>query len=134
VDSRAQLELSSINQLQHERRFHYLGHASDSAIRDVLRQVRATIFVSAEEGFGIPPFESLAAGIPVIASATLPSVNDLPEGGYLKIAPVSPATIGAAVEYLSVDANAARLWEEAGKLPIPTWRDFVSHLSDWLHF
>ncbi len=133
IQSNASAEHSLIDHLQNERRFHYLGHASDSELRDVLRQARATIFVSSEEGFGIPPLESLAVGIPVIVSSTLPSMNDLPEGGRVKVDPVSPATIAAAVEYLSNDANAARLWEEAASLPIPTWRSFVSSLAGWLH-
>jgi glycosyltransferase involved in cell wall biosynthesis len=133
MDSRAQEEAGLINQLQDEPRFHYLGHASDAAICDVLRKARATIFVSSEEGFGIPPLESLAAGIPVIVSSTLPSINDLPEGGYFKIDTVSPAAICTAIEFLSADANASKLWQEAGNLPIPTWRDFVSGISNWLH-
>jgi glycosyltransferase involved in cell wall biosynthesis len=133
MDSRAQEEAALINQLQNEPRFHYLGHASDATICDVLRKARATIFVSSEEGFGIPPLESLAAGIPVIASNTLPSLNDLPEGGYLKIDTVSSAAICTAIEFLSADANASKLWQEASNLPIPTWRDFASGISNWLH-
>jgi glycosyltransferase involved in cell wall biosynthesis len=133
MDSRAQEEAGLINQLQDEPRFHYLGHASDATICDVLRKARATIFVSSEEGFGIPPLESLAAGIPVIVSSTLPSINDLPEGGYLKIDTVSPVAICTAIEFLSADANASKLWQETGNLPIPTWRDFVSGISNWLH-
>ena len=133
MDSRAQEETALITQLQNEPRFHYLGHASDAAICEVLRKARATIFVSSEEGFGIPPLESLAAGIPAIVSSTLPSINDLPQGGYLKIDPISPAAICAAIEFLSIDTNASRLWQEARNLPIPTWRDFASGLSSWLH-
>jgi glycosyltransferase involved in cell wall biosynthesis len=133
MDSRVQDEGTLINQLQDEPRFHYLGHASDATICDVLRKARATLFVSSEEGFGIPPLESLAAGIPAIVSSTLPSINDLPEGGYLKIDTVSPAAICTAIEFLLVDANASKLWQEAGNLPIPTWRDFASALSNWLH-
>jgi glycosyltransferase involved in cell wall biosynthesis len=132
IDARAREEQGLINQLQNEPRFHYLGHASDAILCEVLRKVRAAIFVSSEEGFGIPPLESLAAGIPVIASGTLPSLNDLPYSGYLEIENISPATICTAIEFLSADANAAKLWQEARNLPIPTWRDFVSGISSWL--
>ncbi|MEJ2228852.1 MAG: glycosyltransferase [Alphaproteobacteria bacterium] len=133
IDVRTQEELALINQLQNEPRFHYLGHTTDDVLRNVLRKARATIFVSTEEGFGIPPLESLAAGIPVIASNTLPSLNDLPDGGFLKIDPITPDTIAEAVKFLSVDSNAARLWDEAAQQTIPTWRNFTSRLSDWLH-
>lgn len=133
MDSRAHEELILVNQLQVEPRFHYLGHASDATICHVLRKARATIFVSSEEGFGIPPLESLAAGIPVIVSSTLPSINDLPAGGAIKIGSVSPASLCTAIEFLSNDANAFKLWQEASHLAVPTWCDFVSRLSDWLH-
>ena len=133
MDSRARDEAALINQLQNEHRFHYLGHASDAAIRDALRKARATIFVSSQEGFGIPPLESLAAGIPAIVSSALPSINDLPKGGCLKIETVSPGAICTAIEFIANDANAINMWQEARDLPIPTWRDFAAGLSNWLH-
>lgn len=133
MDSRAQEELDLVNQLQGEPRFHYLGHASDITICDVLRKARATIFISSEEGFGIPPLESLAAGIPVIVSSTLPSIKDLSAGGSIRIDRVSPTALCTAIDFLSIDANASKLWQEASDLAIPTWCDFVSGLSNWLH-
>lgn len=133
LDSRAQAEEALIELLQDEPRFHYLGHASDAKLCEVLHEARATIFVSSEEGFGIPPLESLAAGIPVIVSSTLPSINDLQPGGSIKIDNLSPAALCTAVEFLSIDANASKLWQEASHLAVPTWCDFVSGLSNWLH-
>lgn len=132
MDSRAQCEAALIDRLMGDRRFHYLGHAGDSIVRDVLRKARATIFVSAEEGFGIPPLESLAAGIPVITSKTLPSLNDLPKRGYVELETVSVDSVCAAVEMLSSDNNALRLWEEAEQVGVLTWKQFANNLSDWL--
>ena len=133
LDSRAQEEKALIELLRDEPRFHYLGHASDAKLCEVLREARATIFVSSEEGFGIPPLESLAAGIPVIVSSTLPSIKDLPAGGSIKIDPVSPAALCTAIEFLCIDANASKLWQAASHLAVPSWCDFVSGLSNWLH-
>jgi glycosyltransferase involved in cell wall biosynthesis len=46
----------------------FLGHASESAVRDAVSNARALVFPG-EEDFGIAPVEALAAGVPVIALA-----------------------------------------------------------------
>ena len=131
-DSRATREIPILERLQTEKRFSYLGHVSDARVRDVMRRLRATIFVSTVEGFGIPPYESLHAGVPAIVSSGLPSLELLPPGGRLVIDDITPQAVANAVKQLLDDETAARLWYQAGQLVIPTWRDFATTIASWV--
>lgn len=131
-DSRAEREAVLLKELANEPRLQYLGHVDDATVRDVMRQTRATLFLSSVEGFGIPPFESLAVGVPAIVSAGLPSTGALPPGGRMTISDITPTVVAAAIERLLNDDFAAELWAEASNLAIPTWRDFAVNVADWL--
>lgn len=133
IDSRSTRELPILERLESEPRFKYLGHVEDETVRQTLEAARATIFVSSVEGFGIPPYESLAAGIPVIASGNLPSLELLPPGGRITLDAVTPESISSAVLRLLEADTATQLWKEASQLKIPTWRDFARTLAAWLH-
>jgi glycosyltransferase involved in cell wall biosynthesis len=116
-----------------EPRFRHLADASDEQVRAELRDARATIFVSEVEGFGLPPVESLFAGIPVIVTAGTPSIADLPAGGQIRLASADVPAVAAAVCSLADDAAAARLWREAASLQLSTWREFARCTADWIH-
>jgi glycosyltransferase involved in cell wall biosynthesis len=107
-----------------------LDQPADETLRDVLRQARAVVMPSEAEGFGLPPYEALHAGIPAIASAELPSVGLLPAGVRL-LRRMDPSSIAEAVEALLDDAEAARLWNEAAGVRLPTWASFGRELGEW---
>jgi glycosyltransferase involved in cell wall biosynthesis len=132
IDGRSTREPPILKRLERERRFKYLGHVDDGTVREVMRQARATLFISAVEGFGIPPYESLSVGVPVIVSSGLPSTELLAPGGRVTLADLTPEAVAAAVENLLDDRVAARLWKEASRLVIPSWRNFASNLAAWL--
>ena len=44
------------------------GHVTDAALEELYRRARVFAFPSIHEGFGIPPVEAMARGIPVLAS------------------------------------------------------------------
>jgi glycosyltransferase involved in cell wall biosynthesis len=132
IDGRSTRELPILKRLESERRFKYLGHADDGTVREVMRQVRGTLFISAVEGFGIPPYESLSVGVPIIVSPGLPSTELLLPGGRITLADITPQAVAEAVEKFLDDDEAARLWKEASQLVIPTWRDFASNIAAWL--
>ncbi|MDX8524478.1 glycosyltransferase [Mesorhizobium sp. MSK_1335] len=133
IENRSTREPPILERLKPEPRFRYLGHASDDAMRQALQKTRATLFVSSLEGFGIPPYESLASGIPVIASANLPSLDVLSPGGRIILHEIGPGAIAGAVRQLLDDEFAEKLWGEAASLRIPTWDEFVQRLASWLH-
>ncbi len=129
----AQQEIDLMATLQDQPLFRHLNDASDAAVREVLGNARAMIFASEGEGFGLPPFESLYHGIPVIVSATVPSIEMLPAHGQIRLAEVSGPCIAEAVRSLEDDATAARLWTEAARLQVPSWQDFAAALARWVH-
>lgn len=47
---------------------HYVGYLNDTHMKALLLGARALVFPSLYEGFGIPPLEALACGIPAIVS------------------------------------------------------------------
>jgi glycosyltransferase involved in cell wall biosynthesis len=99
-------------------------------VRQLLRGARAVIMPSEAEGFGLPPYEALQAGIPSIASLHLPSIAAMPRG-VLLLDRMDPVSIAAAVEALLDDATAARLWDDAATVRLPTWADFGRALAEW---
>jgi hypothetical protein len=123
-------ERAALARLAGEPRLSWLGAADDAAVRAAYGRSRATLFVSSGEGFGLPPYESLAAGVPVIALAELPSLEMLGDRrGWLAIDAPTPDAIRAAVERLTDDDTAARLWAEAATVTVPGWDGFVATVA-----
>ncbi len=112
--------------------FTFAEHPQEATVRAALCRARALVTASVAEGFGLTPFEALAAGIPVITPADLPSIRLLPADGQLRLPGVSAPEIAAAVRLLLDDATAARLFAAAARLHVPTWADFARDISAWL--
>jgi glycosyltransferase involved in cell wall biosynthesis len=57
-------------------RVEFTGYLSDPALATLLAGARAFVFPSLYEGFGLPPLEAMAAGVPVVAAraGALPEV------------------------------------------------------------
>jgi glycosyltransferase involved in cell wall biosynthesis len=108
-----------------------LEQPSDETLRGVLRKARAVVMPSEAEGFGLPPYEALCAGIPAVASRGLPSAALMPEGALLLDRMDSEAIAGA-VESLLDNAAAAQLWTAAARVRLPTWADFGRALGAWV--
>jgi glycosyltransferase involved in cell wall biosynthesis len=53
----------------------YLGFVSDTALAEAYRGASLFAFLSKVEGFGLPPLEAMASGVPVVAS----NASSLPE-------------------------------------------------------
>jgi glycosyltransferase involved in cell wall biosynthesis len=58
-----------------EREVHCPGHVSDATLGELYKRARLFAFVSLHEGFGIPPVEAMAHGVPVLSS----NVSAMPE-------------------------------------------------------
>ena len=120
-----------IEAARHYPQFRWLDAATDADLAAVLREARATIYVSDAEGYGLPPVESLAVGIPVIASASVPSLAMLPPGGQVRLVEVTVEAIADAVRAMKPDAAARRLWREAASLQLGTWYNFAVQTAEW---
>jgi glycosyltransferase involved in cell wall biosynthesis len=122
--------LAFFKQYAGDPRLVVLEQPSDGTVRQWLRGARAIVMPSEAEGFGLPPYEALHAGIPAVASVHLPSAAAMPRGALL-LDCMDPASIAAAVESLLDDATAARLWDAAAGVRLPTWAEFGRNLGDW---
>lgn len=117
---------------QQQPRFTVRGTLDDAAIVRAIRGCRATVYPSLAEGFGLPPLESLALGVPVIVSAGLPSVGMIDPGGQVRLDAVGPEAIRRAVLAVLDDAVARRLHREIESLPLPTWQGMAARLAAWV--
>jgi alpha-1,3-rhamnosyl/mannosyltransferase len=58
----------AIAQARHGDRIRRLGWVSDTKKAELLRGAAVFVYPSVYEGFGIPPLEAMAAGVPVVAT------------------------------------------------------------------
>ena len=107
--------------------------AGDARLAALYATARSTIYASEIEGYGLPPVESLHAGVPVIAHATLPSLAGRTRAGILPLAGTDADAIAAAVRAMERPTTARRLWAEAAGLRLGTWRDFARGVATWAH-
>ena len=104
---------------------------SDEQIRYHLRHARASVFISPNEGFGLPALETLFCGMPTVVSANLPSISGLPDDGQIRLPKIDVPSVAAALTRLRDEAEVRALWDAAARLTLPRWRDFAITLSTW---
>jgi glycosyltransferase involved in cell wall biosynthesis len=112
--------------------FEYHPSPSDKFIRQKIQESWATIYVSAAEGFGLPPVESLWLGTPVIASAVIPSLEAIGSMGVHVVDPLDAESLRMAVLAMTDQTYAEKKALAALSLTLPTWRSFASEVADWL--
>lgn len=111
--------------------FRFFSAPSDGAIRACIEESRATIYISAAEGYGLPPVESLWLGTPVIASSTVPSLNRLGSAGIHYVEPLNVLNLRRAILAFVDDAYANQKTEETMQLNLPTWQGFTDEVLQW---
>ena len=113
---------------------HWFRAASDADLAILYRHARFTVAPSFSEGWGLPVQESLALGVPCIAS----SGGAMPEAGHGLAELFDPddrAALRAAIERWAADDGAlaaarARILGEFPQLSRPTWDDAAARLLD----
>lgn len=91
----------------------FLGNVPNEALPALYRQATAFVFPSLAEGFGFPPLEAMACGVPVICGR----VDSLPEvvGSAADFVDVrNPKEIGAAIARIFSDRSHAERLRAAG--------------------
>jgi glycosyltransferase involved in cell wall biosynthesis len=111
--------------------FRWLADLSDEGVRDLILSCRATLYPSWGEGFGLPPLESLALGVPVAASE-VPSLAELEPYGQVRLDPPDGAAILAAVRALLDDDFCRARCDEIRKLRLPRWADLGREMAAWV--
>lgn len=80
---------------------HFIGHVSETDLRDLYRAATVTVFPSTFEGFGLPVLESMSCGTPVVTS----HVSSLPEVGGDVAYYVNPLDTGSITRGLEAFEN-----------------------------
>lgn len=115
--------MSRLRRLADGGQIRFLGHVGDLALPDLYAGAASFVFPSLYEGFGLPPLEAMASGVPVFASnrASIPEVMgdagqmlepDCPEDTAAKItALLDDPPARAAMAQRGVERAAGFTWE-----------------------
>jgi len=122
------------DRLRQSGQLRLLGHVPDADLARLCARCAAFAYVSLYEGFGLPVLEAMAAGAPVLASATT-GTGETAGGAALLVDPHDHAAIAAALFEVIEDARAAcRLrragqahaamftWQRTADLLLASWR------------
>jgi glycosyltransferase involved in cell wall biosynthesis len=103
-------------------RVHQLGWLSEDHLRVLRTAAAAFVFLSAYEGFGVPPLESFSAGVPVIASRN-GSIPEILGSAAVYADPADPSTVAAAMARLVHDPALAQRLVRQGQTRVRafTW-------------
>jgi glycosyltransferase involved in cell wall biosynthesis len=111
-----------IRQASQGGRVRYLGYVPESVMPGLTARATALVYPSLYEGFGLPVAQAMAAGCPVIASATS-SLPEITGGAALLVAPLSAGDIANAILQIadSVDLRAKLRAEGLAQAARFTW-------------
>lgn len=84
----------------------FLGFVPDADLPNLYRAARGMVYPSLFEGFGLPPVEAMACGIPVISS-TRGALEEVVSDAALVVDPESIPDIARALTTLASDPNLA---------------------------
>jgi glycosyltransferase involved in cell wall biosynthesis len=102
------------------------GYRPDDEVSRMTGETHATVFISLEEGYGLPVAESLWRGRPCLCSDNGAVAEIAAGGGCLVVAPDDVGAIRLAFERLATDsALRHRLTQEACTRPLRSWRDYA---------
>jgi alpha-1,3-rhamnosyl/mannosyltransferase len=94
-------------------RVHLLGYVSKEDLPALYSGARLFVYPSLKEGFGFPPFEAMACGVPVVVSDAPALTENL--SGAVEIAPLSDTnSLTCAMRRLLLDSRLHTHLREAG--------------------
>jgi glycosyltransferase involved in cell wall biosynthesis len=92
----------------------WLGFVGDETLVSAYRSADLLVFIPFVEGFGLPPLEAMAMGVPVVAS----NVSSLPEvcgNAAILVPPNDVEAVAAAIGQVLTEPDMARRLVEAGR-------------------
>jgi glycosyltransferase involved in cell wall biosynthesis len=118
-------------------RVHFTGYVDPETLLALYRNAKLFIYPSKEEGFGLPPLEAMACGVPTVAADTS-SLRENLRGAATLIPPGDPEALRAALvrvlgnpelrETLRREGQvrARRFtWEQAARLTLDGYRESI---------
>lgn len=112
--------LQTIERLGLDHQVIIKGHVDDAALQDLYSRASVFIFLSRYEGFGLPPLEAMAHGVPVVASnrTSLPEVLG---DAALLVNPDDPGAAAAAIRRLIEQPDLADMLSHRGRARAATF-------------
>ena len=92
----------------------WLGYLEDRELVAAYRGADALVYHSLNEGFGLPPLEAMALGVPVVAAAA-GSVPEVTGEAALLVKPGDAAALAAALFRVTADAGLVDLLRARGR-------------------
>ncbi len=98
-------------------------YVDDTELRTLYQRASVFVFLSEYEGFGLPPLEAMAAGIPVVVGDT-PVARELYGDAALRVPVDDPDAVASALLCFLQDDTARQraLAAAAARLPLFTWQ------------
>lgn len=90
------------------------GFVEDDVLRRYYQRAKVVAYPSLYEGFGLPPLEAMASGVPVVTSNTS-SIPEVVEDAALLVNPLDVAGMAEALEKTLLSASLRRHMEAAGR-------------------
>jgi glycosyltransferase involved in cell wall biosynthesis len=110
-----------------------LGLVSDDVMWSELGSADAAVFISLQEGFGLPIVEALSVGTPVMTTSYGSQGEIGRLGGCLLVDPRDDSSVTAGLRRLVTEpALRSELREEISQRPQRTWEDYAVGLWDFL--
>jgi glycosyltransferase involved in cell wall biosynthesis len=109
-----------------------LSGKSDSEIAALFTNVRASLYPSPAEGYGLPPMESLHAGVPVVVHESLPALEGKPRDGQIRLTSLEHDALRDAIESLADEAFVTSLWDQARSFPSTSWKSVAAQTAAWI--
>ncbi len=113
---------------------HFTGFVSESAKPALYRGARAFLFPSRYEGFGLPPLEALACGVPIVGSAASSIPEVVGKAGFLTdpddidgmadalLRLLREETLRQTLRHIAVEQAAQFSWEKTSEATFATYR------------
>ncbi len=103
----------AVGELKIQRKVHFLGYVSDEDVPVLLSGAKIFLFPSLYEGFGLPPLEAMACGVPVITSKAASLIEVAGDAAVL-VDPYDEACIVQELYSLWKEENRRKVLSERG--------------------
>jgi glycosyltransferase involved in cell wall biosynthesis len=91
----------------------FLGEVDDKTLVDWYNAADVLVFPSWWEGFGWPPLEAMACGMPVVGS-TAPAIAEVTGDAAILVAPADPTALAQAIQRVLLDSAVAASLRQKG--------------------